>query len=62
MAMVFKLTTDEVLQVCRDCQHFSQLPNTMICNYTLPPRELKIVRKCVKWDKHYGGTCLYRPQ
>ncbi len=57
--MVFKLTKDEVLQVCNDCRYYDKPNDT--CNFgNESPRALKIVRKCQKWDDHFGNVCLFR--
>jgi len=57
--MVFQLTKEEVLKVCQECSHYSQTDDT--CNSSNESaKPLNHVRKCPKWDDHFGGTCLFR--
>lgn len=57
--MVFKLTKDEVLKVCQNCQHFDKLHES--CNSeNNSSKVLSSIRKCAKWDEYFGGPCLFR--
>jgi hypothetical protein len=57
--MVFKLTKEEVLQVCKDCRYYDEQSDTCSSD-SESPRALKIVRKCEKWNDHFGNVCLFR--
>jgi hypothetical protein len=57
--MVFKLSREEVLTVCNECNNYSVSDDTCRAG-SESPRTLNLVKKCPKWDEHYGGKCLYR--
>lgn len=56
--MVFILSKEEVLKVCQECQQYNK--SNYSCNSGAENREISLVRKCDKWDKYFGGPCLYR--
>lgn len=56
--MVFQLTKEEVQNICQECQHYDK--NNDTCNSTNESKPLNLVRKCQKWDDHFGGPCLFR--
>ncbi len=57
--MVFKLSHDEVLTVCSYCNKFVEALEACQIDYTTPPKPLREVRKCKKWDEYYGDFCIY---
>lgn len=56
--MVFQLTKEEVQSICQKCQHYDG--NSDSCNSSPESKPLTLIRKCPKWDEHFGGTCLFR--
>jgi hypothetical protein len=57
--MIFQLSRDEVLKVCNGCSNYQASDDTCQSG-SESPRTLNLVRKCPKWDEHYGDKCLYR--
>lgn len=57
--MVFQLSKEEVLKVCKECSNYDE-PNESCVTKDEPARTLKAMRKCKKWDDYYGSPCLYR--
>lgn len=58
MVMVFKLSREEVMKVCNGCSNYHGSDDT--CRSASESlRTLNLVKKCPKWDEHYGGKCLY---
>jgi len=57
--MVFHLSREEVLKICKECINYSESDDTCRSGNE-SPRTLNLVRTCQKWDAHYGGKCLFR--
>jgi hypothetical protein len=57
--MVFQLSKEEVLAVCKECSNFDEA-NEACMKKDEPARTLNSVRVCKNWDEHYGDKCLFR--
>lgn len=58
--MVFTLSRDEVRKVCGGCDRFSSKEESCRMESSEELKPLSEVRKCPKWDKYFGGSCLFR--
>lgn len=56
--MVFHLSKEEVLKICKECVNYNEADET--CRADGSPRTLNLVRTCQKWDDYFGGKCLFR--
>jgi hypothetical protein len=57
--MVFQLSKEEVLKVCKECSNYNESSDSCVSKNE-PPRTLNTMRRCQKWDDHFGGKCLFR--
>jgi hypothetical protein len=57
--MVLTLSRDEVLQVCNSCDQFIKLSEGCRTGTPTTTISLKELRRCKKWDQHFGSPCLY---
>ncbi|TCL63733.1 hypothetical protein EDC14_102018 [Hydrogenispora ethanolica] len=55
--MVYKLSLSEVQQVCNSCEQYVKDSESCRDNNG-GVKTLKTLRRCPKWDAHYGSPCI----
>ena len=58
--MVFKLSKNEVLKVCSNCDSYLKGFDSCRNPETSQFIGLQQVRTCNRWDEYYGGRCIYQ--
>jgi hypothetical protein len=58
--MVYKLSLEEVLQICDSCAYFNKDRGLCRERAEEEPKTLKERHRCKKWDDHFGSACIFQ--
>ncbi|HBE78320.1 MAG TPA: hypothetical protein DDW65_11145 [Firmicutes bacterium] len=58
--MVYKLSLEEVLQICGSCACFDKDRGLCKEQTVEEPKMVKERHRCKKWDEHFGSVCIFQ--